>query len=92
VRWWRDSTSPGLFGQFREYVTQVGYPLRVSNLQVGIGAAGARLGLAVSDQVTPSGERLLGKARRLLGLNDELWADMTELTVDGKAAAGQNKH
>lgn len=34
-------------------------------------------------RLTPAGERLLGKARRLLALNDEIWADL-----DGGALAG----
>ncbi len=39
-------------------------------------------------RMTASGERLLGKARRLLGLNDELWADMTAAAVDGEVRLG----
>jgi DNA-binding transcriptional LysR family regulator len=39
-------------------------------------------------RMTASGERLLGKARRLLGLNDELWADMTAVTVEGEVRLG----
>ncbi len=39
-------------------------------------------------RVTASGERLLGKARRLLGLNDELWADMTATTLQGEMRLG----
>lgn len=34
-------------------------------------------------RLTPAGERLLGKARRLLSLNDEIWADMTTRRVEG---------
>ena len=39
-------------------------------------------------RMTAAGERLLGKARRLLGLNDELWADMTGLAVEGAVRLG----
>lgn len=39
-------------------------------------------------RMTEFGERLLGKARRLLGLNDELWADMTAVTVEGAVRLG----
>jgi len=39
-------------------------------------------------RMTASGERLLGKARRLLGLNDELWADMTAVAVEGAVRLG----
>lgn len=39
-------------------------------------------------RLTASGERLLGKARRLLGLNDELWAEMTTATAEGKVRLG----
>jgi len=39
-------------------------------------------------RLTASGERLLGKARGLLGLNDELWAEMSAMTVEGKVRLG----
>jgi DNA-binding transcriptional LysR family regulator len=39
-------------------------------------------------RLTASGERLLGKARRLLSLNDAIWADMTAITVEGKVRLG----
>ena len=39
-------------------------------------------------RLTPPGERLLGKARRLVGLNDDLWADMTGTAVEGKVRLG----
>lgn len=39
-------------------------------------------------RMTASGEHLLGKARRLLGLNDELWADMTGVAVEGAVRLG----
>jgi DNA-binding transcriptional LysR family regulator len=39
-------------------------------------------------RLTATGERLLGKARRLLTLNDELWSDMTANTMDGRIRLG----
>lgn len=39
-------------------------------------------------RLTPSGERLLGKARWMVGLNDDLWADMTGTAVGGKVRLG----
>ncbi len=39
-------------------------------------------------RMTPSGERLLGKARRLVGLNDDLWVEMTGRAVEGKVRLG----
>ncbi|WP_090121032.1 LysR family transcriptional regulator [Kosakonia arachidis] len=39
-------------------------------------------------RLTPGGERLLGKARRLITLNDELWAEMTEGPLDGVIRLG----
>ena len=39
-------------------------------------------------RLTVSGERLFGKAKRLLGLNDEIWADMTVSTVTGRVRLG----
>lgn len=43
---------------------------------------------ARSLRLTPSGERLLGKARRLLALNDEIWADIRGGEVDGQVRLG----
>jgi len=39
-------------------------------------------------RLTASGERLLGKARRVLALNDEIWAEMTAQTVEGTVRVG----
>ncbi len=39
-------------------------------------------------RLTATGERLLGKARRLLALNDELWADMSTTVVNGNIRLG----
>jgi len=38
--------------------------------------------------LTGAGERLLGKARRLLGLNDEIWADLTTPAFTGEVRLG----
>ncbi|KGT86085.1 LysR family transcriptional regulator [Erwinia typographi] len=39
-------------------------------------------------RLTPGGERLLGKARHLITLNDELWAEMTEGPLEGVIRLG----
>jgi DNA-binding transcriptional LysR family regulator len=39
-------------------------------------------------RLTAAGERLFGKAKRLLGLNDEIWTEMTNNTVAGKVRLG----
>jgi DNA-binding transcriptional LysR family regulator len=38
--------------------------------------------------LTAAGERLLGKAKRLLTLNDEIWADMTTPVYEGEVRLG----
>jgi DNA-binding transcriptional LysR family regulator len=39
-------------------------------------------------RLTPAGERLLGKARQLLRLNDEIWAEMAPGAVAGRVRLG----
>jgi DNA-binding transcriptional LysR family regulator len=39
-------------------------------------------------ELSPVGERLLGKAKRLLGMNDEIWADMTTRPLQGSLRVG----
>jgi DNA-binding transcriptional LysR family regulator len=39
-------------------------------------------------ELSPVGERFLGKAKRLLGMNDEIWVDMTAHPVYGKLRVG----
>ncbi len=39
-------------------------------------------------RLTVTGERLLGKARRLLALNDDLWSEMTARVVEGRVRLG----
>lgn len=38
--------------------------------------------------LTPAGERLLGKARRLIALNDEIWAEINGGAIDGPVRVG----
>jgi DNA-binding transcriptional LysR family regulator len=39
-------------------------------------------------ELTPVGERFLGKAKRLLGMNDEIWADLTKRPLEGPLRLG----
>lgn len=39
-------------------------------------------------RLTPAGERLLGRAKRLLALHDEIWAEMTDGAVEGRVRLG----
>ena len=39
-------------------------------------------------ELTQAGERFLGKAKRLLGMNDEIWADMTRRPLQGPLRLG----
>ena len=39
-------------------------------------------------RLTPAGERMLGKARRLLGMNDEIWREMTASALQGRVRLG----
>lgn len=39
-------------------------------------------------RLTPAGERLIGRAREMLALHDELWADMTGRVVAGRVTLG----
>lgn len=39
-------------------------------------------------RLTPAGERLLGKARRFLGLNDEIWSEMNASALQGRVRLG----
>jgi DNA-binding transcriptional LysR family regulator len=39
-------------------------------------------------ELTQVGERFLGKAKRLLGMNDEIWADMTTRPLEGPLRLG----
>jgi len=69
------------------HLTQGAVSQQVRRLEDLLGAAlfeRDRRGL----RLTRSGERLLGKARRMVGLNDELWADMTGAAVEGEVRLG----
>ncbi|AMO99340.1 bacterial regulatory helix-turn-helix, lysR family protein [Collimonas arenae] len=39
-------------------------------------------------RLTAAGERLFGKAKRLLSLNDEIWVDMTATAIEGQVRLG----
>jgi len=68
-------------------LTQSAVSQQVKRLEEVLGAAlftRGRRGLAVTD----AGERLLGKARRLLGLNDEIWSEMTAKVTRGSVRLG----
>ena len=39
-------------------------------------------------RLTPHGERLFGRARRLIALNDEIWAEMTTAAGEGQVRLG----
>lgn len=39
-------------------------------------------------RLTPSGERLFGRAKRLLNLNDDIWTEMTTGVVEGRVRLG----
>ena len=43
-------------------------------------------------RLTRSGERLFGKGKRLLGLNDEIWAEMAGNAVAGEVLALVGAH
>lgn len=69
------------------HLTQGAMSQHVKRLEETLGTTlleRARRGL----KLTRSGERLLPKARRLLGLNDEIWADMRGDAVAGKVRLG----
>lgn len=68
------------------HITQSAVSQQVTRLEAMSGALFARDRRAL--RLTPAGERLLPDARRLLALNDALWANMTEGTVDGQVRLG----
>jgi len=68
-------------------LTQGAVSQQVKRLEDAFGCAlfkRSRRGL----RLTGAGERLLGKARRLLGLNDEIWADLTTPAFTGEVTLG----
>lgn len=69
------------------HLTQSAVSQQVKRLEEALGAelfTRARRGLVVTD----AGERLLGKARRLLALNDEIWSEMTARPSSGSVRLG----
>lgn len=69
------------------HLTQGAVSQQVKRLEDTLGCAlfaRARSGL----RLTPAGERLIGKARRLLLLNDEILAEMTDRTFTGRVRLG----
>jgi DNA-binding transcriptional LysR family regulator len=69
------------------HLTQSAVSQQIKRLEEQLGGAlfeRGRRGL----RLTPIGERLLGKARRLLSLNDEIWVDMTARAVEGRVRIG----
>ncbi|MBO3681370.1 LysR substrate-binding domain-containing protein [Streptomyces sp. NEAU-YJ-81] len=69
------------------HVTQGAVSQQIARLESALDCAlfiRSRRGL----RLTPHGERLIGRARAMLSLNDEIWADMTENTVTGAVRLG----
>ncbi|WP_425453044.1 LysR family transcriptional regulator [Bosea caraganae] len=69
------------------HLTQSAVSQQVKRLEETLGVAlfaRGKRGLAVTD----AGERLLGRARRLLSLNDEIWTDMTAKVTRGSVRLG----
>jgi len=68
-------------------LTQAAVSQQVKRLEETFGSplfARQRRGL----NLTPAGERLYGRARRFLALNDEIWAEMTTPLFEGKVRLG----
>ncbi len=69
------------------HLTQAAVSQQIKRLEEGFGCVlfdRDRRGL----RLTPAGERLLGKARALLALNDEVWADMATPAFQGEVKFG----
>jgi DNA-binding transcriptional LysR family regulator len=68
-------------------LTQSAVSQQIARLEAQLGHA-----LFVRDRrqmrLTSHGERLLGQARRMLDLNDNIWADMTTARIDGRVRLG----
>jgi len=68
-------------------LTQGAVSQQIKKLEQQLGVAlfeRGKQGLAL----TEAGERLLGRARRMLTLNDTIWSEMTDTCCDGKVAIG----
>ena len=69
------------------HLTQAAVSQQIRRLEEGFGCElfeRDRRGL----RMTNEGERLFGKAKRLLGLNDEIWSDMTTPSFKGEVRLG----
>lgn len=69
------------------YLTQSAVSQQIKRLEAMLGASlfeRDRRGL----KLTPAGEHLLAKGRRLIALNDDIWAEMTAAEVTGKVRLG----
>ena len=69
------------------YLTQGAVSQQIKRLEEAMGC-----GLFVRDRrglrLTLAGERLFGQARKLIALNDEIWAEMTTVAVEGQVRLG----
>jgi len=68
-------------------LTQAAVSQQIKRLEESFGCAlfeRGRRGL----QLTPAGERLFGRAQRMLALNDEIWAEMTTPLFEGEIRLG----
>lgn len=68
------------------HLTQGAVSQQVRRLEEALG--GALFDRSRGLRLTPAGERLLGKARQLLRLNDEIWAEMAPGAVAGRVRLG----
>lgn len=68
------------------HLTQGAVSQQVRRLEEALGCALFDRGRGL--RLTPAGERLLGKARQLLRLNDEIWAEMAPGAVAGRVRLG----
>lgn len=69
------------------HLTQAAVSQQIKRLEETLGAplfTRDRRGLRLTDV----GERLFGRAKRMLALNDEIWAEMTTETVSGEVRLG----
>lgn len=69
------------------YLTQGAVSQQIKRLEEALGCTlfeRDRRGL----RLTPPGERLFGRAKRLLSLNDGIWAEMTADAVEGRVRLG----
>ncbi|MBW8728606.1 MAG: LysR family transcriptional regulator [Inquilinus limosus] len=68
------------------HLTQGAVSQQVRRLEEALGCALFHRGRGL--KLTPAGERLLGKARQMLRLNDEIWAEMAPGAVAGRVRLG----